>query len=615
MAIRKLSSLLVSQIAAGEVIDRPASVVKELMENSVDAGATRIDLAVEQGGRTLMRVSDDGEGITRDDLSLAVAPHATSKLDTAEQIAAIETLGFRGEALASIASVSRMRITSRATRDAALSEEGWLMEAAGEAVTDPVPAAASAGTIIEIRDLFFNTPARRRFLRAVSTEAAHIHDTVVREAMVWHDIGITLTHNNRRVVDVPTGQSRRQRSVALLGRELDEALLEYEHEEGGWRLWGLAALPSVTRGNPRGFYLTVNGRVIRDRSLTHAVRESYRGLMPADRYPVCVLHLETDPSNVDVNVHPTKAEVRWVDSRRIHTMVLTQLRQRLLEADLTPTVMVEPPSVPPVHVTEGASGGPPHGSVDRGSQAAEGSSAWSWTSPAAPQRGFDFSEARRALDEVGAEVASPGTTPTALVPATPGTILQVHNSYLVTEDEEGLLIVDQHALHERVVFEQLRQRVLSCDLESQRLLMPSVLKVTGGQMAEVQRLEPLFKKIGIDAEAIGPTQVAVHGFPSFLFTRGVEPKAFVLDLLDQAEAGTLEAGDDGETSEEAALHRVLDMMACKAAVKAGDRMTQAELVDLMTQREQVERSSACPHGRPTTVRLTLKDLAKYFKRT
>lgn len=614
MAIRKLSSLLVSQIAAGEVIDRPASVVKELMENSADAGATRIDLAVEQGGRTLMRVSDDGEGITQDDLPLAVAPHATSKLDAAEQIAAIETLGFRGEALASIASVSRMRITSRATRDGALSEEGWLMEVAGEEVADPVPAAASAGTIIEIRDLFFNTPARRRFLRAVSTEAAHIHDTVVREAMVWHDIGITLTHNNRRVVDLPTGQSRRQRSVALLGRELDEALLEYEHEEGGWRLWGLAALPSVTRGNPRGFYLTVNGRVIRDRSLAHAVRESYRGLMPADRYPVCVLHLETDPSNVDVNVHPTKAEVRWVDSRRIHTMVLTQLRRRLLEADLTPTVMVESPAVPSVHIAEVASARPPHVSVDSGLQAAEGSSAWSWTSPAPPQRGFDFSEVRRALDDAGSEVESP-STPTTSVAATPGTILQVHNSYLVTEDEEGLLIVDQHALHERVVFEQLRQRVLSRDLESQRLLMPSVLKVTGGQMAEVQRLEPLFRKIGIDAEAIGPTQVAVHGFPSFLFTRGVEPKAFVLDLLDQAEAGTLDAGDDGETSEEAALHRVLDMMACKAAVKAGDRMTQAELVDLMTQREQVERSSACPHGRPTTVRLTLKDLAKYFKRT
>lgn len=591
MTIRKLSPLLVSQIAAGEVIDRPASVVKELIENSIDAGATRIDIVAEEGGCALIRIHDDGEGITRDDLVLAVAPHATSKLDRAEQIACIDTLGFRGEALASIASVSRMRITSCATRNGRPAGEGWMLEAAGPTVADPVPAPASPGTVIAVRDLFFNTPARRRFLRTPATEASHLHDTVLREAMAWHEIGFSLTHNGRQVVEVGAGQTRRQRGVALLGHELDEALLEFEHEEDGIRLWGLTAVPSITRANPRGFHLAVNGRVVRDRSITHAVREAYRGLIPPDRHPVCVLRLEVDPQRVDVNVHPTKAEVRWAEPRRIHGLVLTHARRCLLDADLTPSVPLAPP--PPAQI------------ADRQD---------SWMRPASPpvQRGFNFDAVRSGLEQARETAPPPESSSSA--PASPE-ILQVHHSYLVAEDEAGLLIVDQHALHERVMFEQLRTRILSRPLESQRLLVPTVLDVSAGQMAAIENLRALLEKIGIDAEAIGPLQVAVHAFPSFLFERGVDPKDFVLDLLDQAEAGSLQAEDDTPSSQEAVVHRVLDMMACKAAVKAGDQMTQQELADLMAQRERVERSSACPHGRPTTVRLTLKDLAKQFKRT
>lgn len=626
MAIRALPPLLVNQIAAGEVIERPASVVKELVENSLDAGATRIDIAVEDGGRELIRISDNGSGIAAEDLPMAVAPHATSKLQSAEQLEAIATLGFRGEALASIASVSRLRLTSRATIAERLADSGWMIEVAGGHARAPSPAACAGGTIVEVRDLFFNTPARRKFMRAAATEFGHISETVLRLAMANPQAAFSLTHGGRKALDVPP-QPPRLRCVELLGAELDEALLEFEHvadtdaDLPHTSIWGLAGLPTIARATSKFQYLFLNGRAIRDRNLAHAIREAYRGLTPSDRQPVAVIMLRMDPAAVDVNVHPTKSEVRFRHTSRVHSLVLHTLRQRLLGGDLTPSAQVTL-----------AAGAVP--SMFSGFSREDGDSPTARFSPsssdfvdyfkqmAPTQRGFVYEQVKAAMDEAR---AADGETPldawsqaqdNASRPA-PALrehgVLQVHQSYLVTQDEHGIIIIDQHALHERVIFEELRQRVLGRQMESQRLLMPAVAPANARRQDLLAQLQPLLERIGIEAEPLGPGSIGVQAFPTLLFERRVDPAEFITELLDRAEEGEFDLSTP--TTTEAALHEVLDMMACKAAVKAGDQLAPEELAALLAKREQVERASNCPHGRPTAIRLTLRDLEKQFKRT
>jgi len=651
-AIRRLPPLLVNQIAAGESIERPASVVKELVENSLDAGAGRIEVAVEDGGRQLIRVRDDGCGIPEDQIALALAAHATSKIATAEDLEAIHTLGFRGEALASIASVSRLRLTTRC-RDA---EAASVVEATGDELGPPAPAAAGFGTTIEVRDLFFNTPARRKFMRTAPTEFGHIADTLARLALMHPGVGFTLTHNGRSSLDLPPVDSRHDRGVAVLGEEIAEGLLEFEesgsgargpgsertltdpgtrHPEPG-RVWGLAGLPNLARGSAKFQYLCVNGRAVRDRQLAHAVKEAYRGLIPHDRHPLVVVMLKLDPAEVDVNVHPTKAEVRFRQPSRVHGLVLTAIRQRLLGADLTPKAAV---------MADGgwrmADGPRPATNDDSpapnpGPQAPDPDQFVDYFRRMDPkQKGFVFEQVKQQVEQDKAIDAAygPDADDPSAIRHPPSAInhrpvLSFRNSYVVTEDDEGLLIVDQHALHERVMFEQLRRRVLGSGddgrprtLESQRLLMPATVDADGKQQATLDALAPLLERVGIDASPIGPAAVAVHAFPSFLFERGVEPEAFLRELLDKADAGEIDpdavAGKgraDADAALEAALHEVLDMMACKAAVKAGDKLSDDELAALLAQRDAVERSSNCPHGRPTTLRLTLKDLERQFGR-
>ncbi len=619
MPIRKLSMLLINQIAAGEVIERPASVVKELVENSLDAGATRIEVTLEDGGRQLIRISDDGHGIPQDELPLAIEPHATSKLTAAEQLAAIGTLGFRGEALASIASVSRLKITSRATVDGQTHEAGSVIEASGDAVGEVAPWAGAPGTVLEVRDLFFNTPARRKFLRTAPTEFGHINDTLTRIAMVHHKVAFKLKNNDRLTFDIPADQDRAQRCVALLGKGLDDELLEFTHEDlpqrGGGRLWGLAGQPSIARATGKAQYLCVNGRPIKDRNLAHAVKEAYRGLMPMDRFPVAVVFLEIDPHAVDVNVHPAKAEVRFRNPSHVHGLVLSAVRQRLLGSDLTPSASL---------------GG--HGSFT-GSSFQPASLAPNVSTDAfvdffkrmdPKEKGFAYQEVRKALAEEDPDAIRPYEaqliTQDQATATQPGSlksqsVLQVHKSYLVTQDDDGLIIVDQHALHERVMFETLRNRVLGegKPLESQRLLMPVIVDADAARQSTLEQMQPLLIKIGVELAPIGPDAVAVQAFPSFLFDRGVEPDTFIVDLINKADAGQLDLSNPN--AEESALHEVLDMMSCKAAVKAGDKMNEDELSALLAKRHEIDRSSNCPHGRPTTLRLTLKDLEKQFGRT
>ena len=650
MTIRKLPALLVNQIAAGEVIDRPASVVKELVENSLDAGATQIDVLIEDGGRRLMRVRDNGTGIAVDELTLAVAPHATSKLDTPEQLGAIQTLGFRGEALASIASVSRLRVTSRPTIAGSPSAAAAVIEASGDDVSEPSPRAAAPGTVIEVRDLFFNTPARRKFMRASGTEFGHIHDMVTRMAMVHHGVSFTLTHGSRKVLELSLTDEPRQRCIQLLGQELEEALLEFQSppsrgaEERGVdealvpteqrSVWGLAGLPSIARATTKFQTLCLNGRPIRDRSLSHAVKEAYRGLIAPDRHPVVVVFLEMDPHLVDLNVHPTKAEVRFRDPNQAHGLVLTSLRQRLLGADLTPTVRVPDANSSSRQGTGFTQNAATHPAPEHRTLAGTDGFVDHFGRTDPVQKGFQYQQVRAKLTQQDAHVdgqperqtpplseQAPHVQPPPSMRTTNplgANVLQVHNSYIVSEDDQGIVIVDQHALHERVMFEELRSRVMGGDrkLQSQRLLMPIIIDATPKHQALVQELAPLLERLGIEAVPAGPKAIGIQSFPTFLFDRKVDPGSFTTDLLDRVEAGDVATATPTDSATlETVLHEVLDMMACKAAVRAGDRMTPEELEALLAKREQVERSSSCPHGRPTSIRLSLRELEKQFKRT
>ena len=628
MPIRRLPSLLVNQIAAGEVIERPASVVKELVENAIDAAAARIDVVIEGGGKDLIRVSDTGEGIAFDELALAVAPHATSKIETAEDLHAIATMGFRGEALASIASVSRMSLLSRPPDE----DAAGLVEVEGDTVGEPRPAGGAVGTTVTVRNLFFNTPARRKFLRSEQTETARVADTIDNLALSHPRLGFGLRVDGRTTRELAGERTPRQRVLDVMGVELAEELHELSADERGLRLWGLVGTPAIARGTTRHQRVFVNGRPISDRAISHAIKEAYRGLMDPTRYPTVVLFVEMDPAQVDVNVHPTKAEVRFRNQSFVHTLVLTAIRETLARADLTPAFDLSragastgggvPEFGSGMHAGS-ASGAASIPSASAGGRPATGREFVEYFRRLDPvQKGFVYSEVKQALasqsPEVLAEVerasaassgGESGAGPQAALAIRLVTdVLQVHSTYIVTQDEEGVLIIDQHALHERVLFEKLRAAVTERDLQSQRLLMPETVEVEPAHLEALGPLQPLLRRLGIEAEPVGSGAIAVHAFTSLLFERKVRPGPFMVELLEKASGGAL--GPDPE----AVLSEVLDMMACKAAVKAGDKLSPAELTELVQCRGQVERSSRCPHGRPTTLRLTIAELDKQFGR-
>lgn len=608
--IQRLDPLLVNQIAAGEVIERPASVVKELVENSLDAGATRISIDLECGGIDLIRVTDDGCGIAPDELELAVAPHATSKIAGAADLERIATMGFRGEAIASIASVARLGIRSRRPDQEAASE----ITVDGGAQQPVRPASGPVGTSVTIRNLFFNTPARRKFMRTAQTEQARCVDAVRALAMANPGVGFRVTTSGRALLDVPPDQSPRARVLEIIGRELDGQLLEAHADEfddaRGIALWGLVGTPEVARATTKAQHVFLNGRPIRDRTIQHALKEAYRGLIEPARHPTAVLMLETAPEAVDVNVHPTKWEVRFRDTSLLHSVVLRAVRDALRQADLTTTGVLRPL---PGTVT-GAE------AIQPGSSTAERFvDYFKREVPAATGGRLDYQRLRDALDpikheergspEPPSDLEPTSTHPPMAVPRPARRILQVHRSYVVTEDEQGVVIIDQHALHERVMFELLLERVTTGNMESQRLLTPAVVSATEPQIANLQALAPLLERLGIAAEPIGPSSIGVHAFPTLLFDRKVDPVPFMAELLERAEA------DDFTPDSEEALRDVLDMMSCKAAIKAGDGLGEEELTRLLDLREEVERSSNCPHGRPTSIRLSIDQLDKLFHRS
>jgi DNA mismatch repair protein MutL len=623
-SIRQLPPSVVNKIAAGEVIERPASVVKELMENAVDSGAARIDVSVEAGGVDLVRVVDNGCGIAAADLPLAVASHATSKIATADDLFCVRTLGFRGEALASIAEVSRLVLRSR-TADAA---DGAEIGVSGGQVSAVSPCGCPVGTAVEVRDLFFNTPVRRKFLRSTQTELGHVSEAFLRVALAAPQLHCTLRHNDRPVFDLPGAQGWLERIEAVFGRELAESLIWVESSDGPVRLSGFAAHPSQSRSNNRMQYLFLNGRCIRDRSLQHALAEAYRGLLLSGRYPVAILSLEMPPELVDVNVHPTKLEVRFQDSGRLYSQLLATLRSRFLATDLTTRAQAP--------VTEDAASPHDEAAANRLRQQlvnwAKGQVAsWGPRFPAdqapadagqSPRPPWEEAEAaeRRPLEltrldprgrvsprlesglgETGPRAAAPGEHPG------PVKALQIHNRYLVAESEDGVMVIDQHALHERILYEQLRRRILSGSVESQSLLVPEPVDLAPAEAAAVLEHRELLAQLGMKVEPFGGNTVLVVSYPAML--ANMSPGEVLRGLVDQLLSG----GKLPDRQE--LLDELLHTIACKAAIKAGDRLAPDEVAALLEGRHLIDDAHHCPHGRPAALVFTREELDKQFKRT
>jgi len=658
--IRVLPEGLVNQIAAGEVVERPASVVKELLENALDAEASRIRLEVEQAGKKGIRVSDDGTGMTAADARLALASHATSKIARADDLEGITTLGFRGEALASIASVADVRLVTR-TAEALEATE---VAVSGGKASEPRPRSGPVGTTVEVRNLFRYVPARRKFLKTDATEMGHITEAVTRCALAYPSVHLTVTHNGRNVYELPPGEGVRRRIGAFFGADLAEALLEIASEEPAGRLWGLVGPPSVARSTSGTQYLFLNGRYVRDRSLLHALREAYRGLLEGRRQPVAFLFLTVPPERVDVNVHPTKIEVRLRDQHLLYGQVLSAVRERLLGPGITPSVAPpaggtqgEPPAKgqgagaaagpsatgEAADAESGATGGetgpaaaPPGdaAAADRADRVRRAVADFLRSPPARRQEhlplagrkpggGGTSSPDERTRDrKVAAREGTPAPTEAAgrgqgaedeargeeveqVQPTRTGAV-QLHNTYLVAESEEGILIVDQHALHERVLFEEMMERLEAGPLASQRLLVPVTLAVSDREMAALEEHREALGRLGIEVQAMGPRDVGIQAFPPLLAR--ADPAGTLRDFLEWVLA--LEA----PPAPRQVLENLAHVAACRAAVKAGEPLKAEEIEALLAHREAAEMASTCPHGRPAALVLRRKDLEKQFGR-
>jgi DNA mismatch repair protein MutL len=620
--IKRLPPTLINQIAAGEVVERPASIVKELLENAVDAGSTRIDVEVARGGADLIRVADNGCGIEADDLPLAFASHATSKLAAAEDLCRVGTLGFRGEALAAVGSVARVTLQSRPAGQASGAE----VTCHGGELSQVVPWNGAPGTRVEVRHLFYNTPARRKFLKGAAAEMGHVAEAFTRLALAHLGTHWSLRHNGRPAHEVPASLGLLDRVGLFFGAEVRDALYMVQAQEGPVTLGGYVGDPSCDRGNSQLQYLFLNGRWVRDRGLSQAVQGAYRGLLMAGRHPLAFLFLELPPEEVDVNVHPAKAEVRFRDAGALYRLVEEAVRARLRAADLTarawpkgrkehlpaPEVNTRSPlpadsSVPAAPEREGRP--PPPG--PQGMPAAARSTQSPAPPPAAPPPGAPVG--LFPPPGGGAHPASsPGQRgrragpPPAGRPDVPRA-LQVLDCYLVVEvPPDEVLLIDQHALHERILFEQLQGRVRSGSLEAQRLLVPEPVGLPAAQAALVLGQREALAGLGLTVEDFGGGTVLLTGYPALLGRR--PPRAALLAVAEHL------ASRGRPPGREELLNGLLSLLACHAAVRAGDRLTAEEIAALLAQRELAEDSHHCPHGRPTTVRLSRHDLERLFKR-
>lgn len=635
------------------MIERPASVVKEMLENSIDAGSDLIEVMVSGGGIDLLRISDNGCGIEPEQLELALAPHATSKLADSEDLFDVRTLGFRGEALASIAEISHMTLRSRV----ASSDGGYELRAQGSDREPIKPCAMNVGTTIEVRHLFFNTPVRRKFMKTPSTEMGHVVEAFTRIALAFPNVHMKLSSNDRVQYDLPPTNRWSERIRAFFGDEIADALISVEHEDEKVKVRGYVADPSVSRSNNRMQYLFLNGRYIRDRALQHALSEAYRGLLMVGRLPICFLQMQIDPKTVDVNVHPTKVEVRFEDSGAIYSRLLHTIRHRFLTSNLVAKAPQAADPNSPGNLQQGQnlaprtpeaesntslmdwarsqqnvpafqpfpnagfspeayrSGNPFPGNSFPGANPFPGGSPANSPNSAQATTSFEDRLPEGTAASLPIESPATGASMGALnraegshewVGSTPAVGFQIHNRYLITQDDAGMVIIDQHALHERILFEQIKTKVLSRSLDRQRMLMPATVQLTSSEAAMAIESKAMLAEIGFEIESFGGDTVLLSAYPSILSKRA--PEEMLRTVLEALMSG------GKKVNAQDVLDELMNMMACKAAIKAGDRLSDPEISALLEQRHLYHDTHHCPHGRPTALFFSKEQLDKMFKR-
>ena len=604
--IQLLSQRLTNQIAAGEVVERPASVVKELLENSLDAGSDRIDIELEQGGVKLIRIRDNGQGIDKEDLPLSLSRHATSKIIELEDLECVASLGFRGEALASIASVSRLALVSR-TPD---SPEAWKVETEGVDMASKItPAAHPTGTNVEVRDLFFNTPARRKFLRTEPTEFKRINDIVKQLALSHFNTTLSLQHNQKQIhkFEKASTVSEQQRRVSqVCGPAFIENSVSIDIEQNGMKLWGWVSLPTFSRSQADMQYFYVNGRTIRDKVVTHAIKQAYRDVLFHGRHPAFVLFLELDPAEVDVNVHPTKHEVRFRDSRQVHNFLFSVLHKALAEVR------------PEDHLHESYSGNQTGNYSSANDQANSSQSAINFSNYANQEsgdRGRSFAKqienqlaSYNTLHENFENNVGPAELPEAEgdIPPLGFAIAQLHGIFILAQNAAGLVIVDMHAAHERITYEHMKTASSEEGIKVQPLLVPMSIAVSEKEADLAEEHNAYLQNLGMEIERLGPESISLRQVPTILANANVEQllRDVLSDLSDHGTSDRLEAHRD----------EILSTMACHGSVRANRQLTITEMNALLRDMEHTERSGQCNHGRPTWVQQNLSELDKLFLR-
>ncbi len=602
--IALLNQRLANQIAAGEVVERPASVIKELMENSLDAGASQLAVEIEQGGVKLMRVRDNGVGVEKADLELALSRHATSKITELKDLEAIASLGFRGEALASISSVSRLKMQSKSGQDN--DSNGWQIQAEGQDMAARVePTAHPTGTTIEVRDLFFNTPARKKFLKTEKTEFSRIDEVVKRLALSRFDIDISLNHNQRvihKMLPAKTDAEKQRRVGLVCGPAFVENSVYVDVERAGLRLWGWVSLPTFSRSQADLQYFYVNGRIIRDKLVAHAIKQAYRDVLYQGRHPAYVIYLELDSATVDVNVHPTKHEVRFRDSRLVHDFLFSALHKAL--ADVSPEDQLPDQTAP---ATKEMQTGYSHAGFDTAvSQSSlslretaalynSGDRSSRFSLRPTPQQIGEQTAALSQLHEIDEEIPPLGFA-----------IAQLHGIYILAQNQDGLIIVDMHAAHERITYERMKIAAQKEALKSQPLLVPVSIAVSQSEADCAEQQQHVLSQLGIVVDRVAEESIVVRQVPSLLKDSDVEQlvRDVLSDLLEYGSSERIQAHQDG----------LLSTMACHGSVRANRYLTIPEMNALLRDMEITERSGQCNHGRPTFIYRSLDELDKLFLR-
>jgi DNA mismatch repair protein MutL len=608
--IHLLPDLLISQIAAGEVVERPSSVLKELLENALDAGSTAIQIQLEEGGVKLIRVTDDGCGIAKDELSLALTRHATSKIASLDDLERVATLGFRGEALASVASVARVTLTSRQQGSYVDSAHAWRLNAEPHAT--PEPAALLAGTVVEMRDLYYNTPARRKFLKSEGTEFAHCAEAVKRVALAHPAVAFTLSHNGRVSLHLAKSDAR-GRAGAILG---DDFLAESRTVDTGIgpgiRVFGQCALPAHSRARSDAQYCYVNGRFVRDKLLSHALREAYQDMLHGSRFPAYCVFLEIDPSTVDVNVHPAKTEVRFRDGRAVHQFVFHAV-QRTLSSSLSNSLsnaLSSEQGMPGANADSTAFA--PSTPAQQTFASASRPSFGNWVPR---QESLRVSEPAVASYLAFAQLAQSEHSTAAGMPPAPThgeapplgyALAQLHGVYILAQNAEGMVVIDMHAAHERILYEKLKTALDGRQVSTQALLIPAVFNADALDVAAAEEHTEALHELGFDIAPMGPTQLAVRGVPALL--QAADPAALARSLLG-------ELREHGITQLMAARrNELLATMACHGAVRARRLLSIPEMNALLRQMEETERADQCNHGRPTWTQVSMAELDRLFMR-